>query len=119
MQGQHRPPAALRHHQSLTVAPGLLERRSAVREFGAGHSCGDGRIAVQALGHLVADEVDEAFEGLLHVDVVFGAGFKEFKTWKEQRREASKHQALAPEPRTAAAQGGGCFSVLVEDVTSS
>lgn len=94
VQEQRRPPAALRHHQSLTVAPGLLERRSAVRQFGAGRSGGDGRIAVQALGHLVADEVDEAFKGLLHVDVVLGAGFKEFKTWKEQRRETSKHQLL-------------------------
>lgn len=82
VQERHCPPAALRHHQSLTVAPGLLERRSGVRELGAGRSRGDGWIAVQALGHLVADEVDEALEGLLHVDVVFGAGFKEFKTWK-------------------------------------
>lgn len=98
VQEHHCPPAALRLHQSLTVAPGLLERRSAVCEFGAGRSRGDGRIAVQALGHLVADEVDEAFEGLLHVDVVFGAGFKEFKTWKEQRRETSKHRQSTRQP---------------------
>lgn len=70
--------------QSLTVASRLLEGRSRVREFGGGRPRGDGRIRVQALGHLVADEVDEALEGLLHVDVVLGAGLKELETFGEE-----------------------------------
>lgn len=64
----------------LTVASGLLEGRGAVCEFGRGSSRGDGRVRVQALGHLVADEVDETLEGLLHVDVVLGAGLEELET---------------------------------------
>lgn len=65
----------------LTVAGGLLEGRSTVREFGGGGSRGDGGIAVQAVGHLVTNEVNEALEGLLHVDVVLGAGLEEFKSF--------------------------------------
>lgn len=74
--------------QSLTVASRLLEGRSRVREFGGGRPRGDGRVRVQALGHLVADEVDEALKGLLHVDVVLGAGLKELKTfWREEQQD--------------------------------
>lgn len=67
--------------QSLTVAPGLLQGRGRVCEFGGGRPRGDGRVRVQALGHLVADEVHEALEGLLHVDVVLGAGLEELETF--------------------------------------
>lgn len=74
-------------HQSLTVASRLLEGRSAVCEFGSGSSCGDGWISVQALGHLVANKVNKTFKGLLHVDVVLGAGLKEFKTLEKQVSE--------------------------------
>lgn len=60
----------------------MLEGRGAVCQFGGGGSRGDGRIRVQALGHLVADEVDETFKGLLDVDVVLGACLKELKTFE-------------------------------------
>lgn len=73
--------------QSLTIASLLLEGRSRVREFGGGCPRGDGWIRVQALGHLVADEVDEALEGLLHVDVVLGAGLEELKTFSGESGE--------------------------------
>lgn len=78
--------------QSLTVASWLLEGRSRVREFGGGRPRGDGRIRVQALGHLVADEVDEALEGLLHVDVVLSAGLKELETFggKSSKQQEDK-----------------------------
>lgn len=72
-------------HQSLTVASRLLEGRSGVCEFGSGRSRGDGRIGVQALRHLVANQVDKTLEGLLHVDVVLGAGLKELKTFEEEQ----------------------------------
>lgn len=43
----------------------------------------DGRVSgVQALRHLFTDDVNQSLEGLLHVDVVFGTGFKELKTWR-------------------------------------
>lgn len=84
--------------QSLTVASRLLEGRSRVREFGGGRPRGDGRIRVQALGHLVADEVDEALEGLLHVDVVLGAGLEELKTFWGGGRGAAGRQS---QPRDA------------------
>lgn len=37
---------------------------------------------VQALGHLFADDVHQALEGLLDVDVVLGAGLEELKACK-------------------------------------
>lgn len=79
------PPVAS-GHQSLTVASRLLKGRSAVCEFGSGSSRGDGRISVQALGHLVANEVNETLKGLLHIDVVLGTGFKELKTLEKQAK---------------------------------
>ena len=46
----------------------------------------DGGISsVQALRHLFTDDVDQALEGLLHIDVVLGAGLEELKTWKGKR----------------------------------
>lgn len=78
--------------QSLTVASRLLEGRSRVREFGGGRPRGDCRIRVQALGHLVADEVDEALEGLLHVDVVLGAGLEELETFGGESRKQSSRE---------------------------
>lgn len=78
--------------QSLTVASRLLEGRSRIREFGGGRPRGDRRIRVQALGHLVADEVDEALEGLLHVDVVLGAGLEELETFAGGSREQSSRE---------------------------
>lgn len=85
-----KPAAASHPPQSLTVASRLLEGRSRVREFGGGRPRGDCRVRVQALGHLVADEVDEALEGLLHVDVVLGAGLEELETFREESSRETK-----------------------------
>lgn len=68
----------------LTVAAGLLEGRSTVCQFGGGRSSSNGRVAVQAVGHFVANEVDEALKGLLDVDVVLGAGLEELKAFVER-----------------------------------
>jgi len=38
------------------------------------------RVGVQALGHLVADEVDQALEYRRHVDVVLGRRLVKFQT---------------------------------------
>jgi len=38
------------------------------------------RVGVQTLGHLVADEVDEALEDRRHVDVVFGGRLVKLQT---------------------------------------
>lgn len=85
--------------QSLTVASRLLEGRSRVRQFGGGRPRGDGRVRVQALGHLVADEVDQALEGLLHVDVVLGAGLKELETFGRRRQSRLLAIARCRKPR--------------------
>lgn len=47
--------------------------------------CDGGISGVQALRHLFADDVDQALEGLLHIDVVLGAGLKELKTWRGEQ----------------------------------
>lgn len=36
----------------------------------------------QGLIHLLTDDVHQALEDLLHVDVLLCTGFKEFKTWR-------------------------------------
>lgn len=41
--------------------------------------CDGGVPGVQALRHLFTDDVHQTLEGLLHVDVVFGAGLKKLK----------------------------------------
>lgn len=42
---------------------------------------GDGRvIVIQALCHPLADDVHQPLEGLLHVNVIFGASFKVLET---------------------------------------
>lgn len=42
--------------------------------------CDGGISGVQALRHLFADDVHQALKGLLHVDVVLGAGLEELET---------------------------------------
>jgi len=39
-------------------------------------------VALDALVHLLADDVHEALEHLLHVDVVLGADLEELETWR-------------------------------------
>lgn len=42
----------------------------------------DGRVVVvQTLCHPLTDDVHQPLEGLLHINVVFGARFKVLKTW--------------------------------------
>ena len=41
------------------------------------------RVGVQALGHLVADEVDQTLEDRRHVDVVLGRRLVKFQTWQQ------------------------------------
>jgi len=63
-----------------------------LRELGPLFDPGDGRVnVVQAVGHLLTDDVDESLEGLLHVDVVLGTGLEELKPCR--RNTAS---SLAP-----------------------
>lgn len=50
--------------------------------FGAGDG---GVVVVQALRHPLADDVHQPLEGLLHVNVVFSARFKELKTCQDRR----------------------------------
>lgn len=46
---------------------------------------GDGGVVVvQALRHPLADDVHQPLEGLLHVDVIFGAGFEVLETCPER-----------------------------------
>lgn len=39
----------------------------------------------QGLIHLVTDDIHQALEHLLHVDVLLGAGLEELKTWMGRR----------------------------------
>lgn len=64
--------------------------RRLLGELGALFGPCDGRVpGVQALRHLLADDVHQPLEGLLHVDVVFGTGLKELKpcNYTERREE--------------------------------
>ena len=45
------------------------------------------RAGFQGLIHLLADDVHQALEDLLHVDVLLGAGLEELKTWRNIRWE--------------------------------
>jgi 4-amino-4-deoxy-L-arabinose transferase-like glycosyltransferase len=40
----------------------------------------------QGFIHLVTDDVHQALEHLLHIDILLGAGLKELKTWMGRRR---------------------------------
>lgn len=51
-----------------------------LRQLGSLFGPCDRRVSgVQALGHLFADDVHQALEGLLDVDVVLGAGLEELE----------------------------------------
>lgn len=43
--------------------------------------CDGGIACIQALGHLFTDDINQALEGLLNIDVVLSTGLKELKTW--------------------------------------
>lgn len=47
--------------------------------------CDSGIAGVQTLRHLFTDDVDQALKGLLHIDVVLGAGLEELETWRRNR----------------------------------
>ena len=50
-------------------------------------------LPIHALAHLLADDVDETLEHLLHVDVVFGTGLEELEPWRkrEENRETKDY----------------------------
>lgn len=52
------------------------------RAFSIGAWAGAG---FQGFIHLVTDDVHQALEHLLHIDVLLGAGLKELKTWMGRR----------------------------------
>lgn len=52
---------------------------------------GDGGVVVvQTLRHPLADDVHQPLEGLLHVNVVFSARFKELETCQDRRGKGKK-----------------------------
>lgn len=54
--------------------------------------CNGGIAGIQTLRHLFTDDIDKAFKGLLHVDVVLSAGLEELKTWRRNHRFSLKMQ---------------------------
>ena len=52
--------------------------------------CDSGISGIEALGHLFTDDVHQPLKGLLHINVVLGAGLKELKTWKAEQREGRR-----------------------------
>lgn len=72
----------LGEESSLTCTV-LVRRGRLLRQLGPLLGPCDSRISgVQALGHLFADDVHQALESLLDVDVVLGAGLEELKACK-------------------------------------
>lgn len=66
--------------ESTLTCTVLVRGGRLLRQLGSLLGPCDGRISgVQALGHLFADDVHQALEGLLDVDVVLGAGLEELK----------------------------------------
>lgn len=64
-----------------------------VGQLGALLGTGDGRLGcVKGLGHLFADDVHEALEGLLHIDVVLGTRLEELKPWYREKQD--KHRQM-------------------------
>lgn len=41
-------------------------------------------VSIHAFVHFVTDDVHQALENLLYVDVVFGAGLEELEAWKRE-----------------------------------
>ena len=73
--------------ETLAAAVGLWRGRC-VLESSALLRGGDGWVGLQALGHFVTDDVHKALEGLLHVHVILGAGFKKLKPWRKHRNSS-------------------------------
>lgn len=75
----------LREELSLTCTV-LVRRGRLLRQLGPLFGPCDCRVSgVQALRHLFADDVHQALEGLLDVDVVLGAGLEELKACRGGR----------------------------------
>lgn len=63
--------------------------------------CDGGIAGVQALRHLFTDDVDQTLEGLLHVDVILGAGLEELKTCRGLVRCENKGKAVTGQHASA------------------
>lgn len=59
--------------------------------FGAGDG---GVVVVQTLRHPLADDVHQPLEGLLHINVVFSARFKELETCQDRTGEGKKKEGV-------------------------
>lgn len=73
---------------TLAATVGLRWGRRFLESRGALLRGGDGWVGLQALRHFVTDDVDKALEGLLHVHVILGAGFKKLKPWRKHRNSS-------------------------------
>lgn len=81
-EGGRRGGYCLGEESSLTCTV-LVRGGRLLRQLGSLLGPCDSRIpGVQAFGHLFADDVHQALEGLLDVDVVLGTGLKELKACK-------------------------------------
>lgn len=47
-------------------------------------------ISIRAFMHFVTDDVHQALENLLYVDVVFGAGLEELESWNERQEKMNE-----------------------------
>ena len=75
---------------TLTAAGGLWWRRGFLESCVL--LCGsDGWIRLQALGHLVTDDIHEALKCLLDINVILGTCFEKFKSWKKRTETQSDH----------------------------
>lgn len=73
---------------TLAATVGLRWGRRFLESRGALLRGGDGWVGLQALRHFVTDDVHKALEGLLHVHVILGAGFKKLKPWRKHRNSS-------------------------------
>ncbi len=74
---------------TLAATVWLLRGCRVGRQSGSGRSCGNRRVGLKCVWHLVANDVHQAFKSLLDVDVVLCACLKKLKSFLE--REIGKY----------------------------
>ena len=75
---------------TLAATAGLRRRRRFLESCVL--LCGsDGWICLQALRHLVTDDIHETLKCLLDINVILGTCFKKFKSWKKHTETQLDH----------------------------
>lgn len=66
----------------------------------------------QGFIHLLTDDVHQALEDLLHVDILLGTGLKELETWMDIRGDTSETLGLWHHPNLGSKPTSACYAAV-------